>query len=90
LDDLKMTYTERYIEEGAAAVAYTEAFQGLVYDSLRRNLEGFIIDDPNEDARLAQNLTRAARRWESALEALGCPLPPGLEAHAAGRCGPQR
>jgi hypothetical protein len=43
-----------------------------------------IIDDPDEDARLAKNLIDAAQRWKRALEALGCPLPPSLEKDAAG------
>lgn len=83
-----MTYTNRYIEQDTAAAAYTEAFQALVYNSLRRTPEGFIIDDPKNDAILAANLSRAARRWKNALEALGCPLPPGLAAHAEEHCGP--
>jgi hypothetical protein len=79
-----MTYSDRYMEERAAVLAYKEAFDARVSGSLRRGPDGLIIDDPKEDARLARNLAHAAQRWKRALETLGCPLPPGLEAEAAG------
>jgi hypothetical protein len=37
-----------------------------------------IIDDPAGDAQIKLNLAQAARRWARALDALGCPHPPGL------------
>jgi hypothetical protein len=72
------------LEQGTAAQAYSEAFLARARDALRRTPDGMIVDDPEGDARLAKNLITAANGWKRALEALGCPLPPGLEKEAAG------
>jgi hypothetical protein len=72
------------LEQSAAAKAYSEAFLARARNAIRRAPNGMIVDDPEEDARLVKNLVAAAQRWKSALEALGCPLPPRLEKEAAG------
>ncbi len=79
-----MTHPDPYMEQRAAAQGYSEAFLARARDALRRTPDGMIVDDPEEDARLAKNLIAAAQRWKRALEALGCPPTPGLEKEAAG------
>ena len=79
-----MTHPNPYVEERAAVERYHEAFLARSRDALRRTPDGMIIDDPDEDARLARNLIEAAQCWKRALETLGCPLPPRLEKEAAG------
>jgi hypothetical protein len=75
---MRLMYTDLCTEERAAALAYSEAFQALVGNDLRRGPDGLIIDDPAEDAQLARNVAQAARRWARLLDALGRPHPPGL------------
>ena len=79
-----MTHPDPHMEQRAAAQGYSEAFLARARDALRRKSDGMIVDDPDEDARLAKNLADAAQRWKRALDALGCPPPPRLEKEAAG------
>ena len=84
LKEQEMTLHDLQLEQSAAAKDYSEAFLARAREALRTTTQGMIVDDPEEDARLAKNLIAAAQRWKRALEALGCPPPPRLEKEAAG------
>lgn len=83
-----MISSNPYDVQRAAVAAYMVAVRALQHHHLQRSPDGFIVDDPEEDARLTRNLVATARHRKASLEALGCPLPPRLEAEAAGlyRC----